>query len=533
MCSTLENHTFVVPHKNDEYLLQESSEHIHDKLKVLESIKSKMIDHGCQTDEEYEASTYRRGYSGTECDNNILEKENIVYKSRSKDSSPSCDQEIQVSIYDIINPLKRCANHKSRHYDLTDMPKLKRRIYMQRKRSSATLTRSRSLPSCDISQIASDSQLSLESYSNFSKNHETVKTSLVNRFKYREFGITNTSSLVASLMDLARDLPSAYPEGQLEPQGIDDFEDIDHEVFQHFSEGEVIKTLSGCYRGEFPHIPVSGHMGSASVHRTGHRGDLISLRDLRCASLPGFLECLPVSDNNEEVFQESPLLVVQNSFQPMDPLTAHMMDSGVSLEENIYSHFSSSESVSISANSDEQKVHIGSDEDTEVSTSSVLTPSFTTGNSSEDSSCAQDKKIQDAWASIQDVHPVKEVAEKLSNTDTVDEKETTNLTMDHEADKQDEVCMCKAYGTGLHRGKVGRINTFILDTGGAEHGEVTVKVEGPSKGSVLGTEVYPFEDLAGAYEVQFRVSLPGYYTVVIMWSGQHLLGSPFTCYVNP
>lgn len=49
------------------------------------------------------------------------------------------------------------------------------------------------------------------------------------------FGLTDSSSLVASLKDLAQDLPSAYPDALLQ----DDLADLDPDNFSPFPENEI------------------------------------------------------------------------------------------------------------------------------------------------------------------------------------------------------------------------------------------------------------------------------------------------------
>lgn len=210
---------------------------------------------------------------------------------------------------------------------------------------------------------------------------------------------------------------------------------------------QVIQTLSGCYRGEFPHVPVNGraqHLGR--VPRTGQR-DLISLRELRRrASLPECLALLPICEVPSPE-SGSPVEVIRNPFLPMDQITAQLMkESSVGdCENGTYSFYNSSESINLSVNSDESEKHKPVCNDATANEQTVDTGKEecdTYGETTADSTC----KMED----------------RISETKN-DAKATSNFT-------------CNAYGEGLERGKLGEVLTFIIDTAGAEQGEVRLLI---------------------------------------------------------
>lgn len=201
----------------------------HSRTKSQE-YETRLVDSGCQTDDEFEDTPRSRIYRVNQACQSNPEDDNEAFKSR--EHSPSQDQEIQVSEDDLTNPLKRRLPHDGRQYDLLENPKSKRRIY-QRRYISHTLTRSKSLQGTEFI-TASDpkhNRTTINPLSNFwSSEPEADRPT-----RAYKFGISDSSSLVASLMDLARDLPTAYPDSQNQ----DDLEDLDHDVFQHFPQGEV------------------------------------------------------------------------------------------------------------------------------------------------------------------------------------------------------------------------------------------------------------------------------------------------------
>ncbi|ROT70962.1 hypothetical protein C7M84_010743 [Penaeus vannamei] len=461
--------------------------------KETQECETRLVDSGCQTDDEFEDTPRSRIYRVSRACQSDAESDNETLKVR--DHSPSQDREIQVSEDDLTNPLKRRLPHDYRQYDLLENPKSKRRIY-QRRNKSQTLTRSKSLPGIEFATIPDPkhNRTTINPLSNFWPSEPEA-----DRPRSYKFGISDSSSLVASLMDLTRDLPTAYPDSHNQ----DDLEDLDHDVFQHFPQGEVIQTLSGCYRGEFPHIPVNGrtrHHGR--VPRAGQR-DLISLRELRRrASLPECLALLPISEAPSPE-AGSPVEVIRNPFHPMDQITAQLMkESSVdNCENGTPCMYNSSESINLSVNSDESEKHKpvcdGVSENEQIADSGKEEWD-TYGETTTDSNCDVEYGINESRNCVE---------------------ATPNLT-------------CSAYGDGLERGKLGEVLTFIVDTAGAQQGEVTISVDGPFKGSVSGTEVYPIEEYTGAYLVNYMVNTPAPYQVAITWSGQHIAGSPFTCIVE-
>ncbi|KAG7158245.1 hypothetical protein Hamer_G008882, partial [Homarus americanus] len=203
--------------------------------------KSHLIDHGCQTDDELEdfmPSRTRVYFVNRGCQSS---PEDDVDKFRTKETSSPCDREIQVSQEDLINPLKRRVSQRSRQYDLLEMPELKRRVY-RRRHGSLALSRKRSLSTSDAHLVQEQQQMVLGASGTVNDAGADQGWSgdpWVNMVKSGKFGIANPSSLVASLQDLAKDLPSVYPEGHHDPLNHDDLADLDPDDFQHFPQEEV------------------------------------------------------------------------------------------------------------------------------------------------------------------------------------------------------------------------------------------------------------------------------------------------------
>lgn len=197
--------------------------------KETQECETRLVDSGCQTDDEFEDTPRSRIYRVSRACQSDAESDNETLKVR--DHSPSQDREIQVSEDDLTNPLKRRLPHDYRQYDLLENPKSKRRIY-QRRNKSQTLTRSKSLPGIEFATIPDPkhNRTTINPLSNFWPREPEA-----DRPRSYKFGISDSSSLVASLMDLTRDLPTAYPDSHNQ----DDLEDLDHDVFQHFPQGEV------------------------------------------------------------------------------------------------------------------------------------------------------------------------------------------------------------------------------------------------------------------------------------------------------
>ena len=63
-------------------------------------------------------------------------------------------------------------------------------------------------------------------------------------------------------------------------------------------------------------------------------------------------------------------------------------------------------------------------------------------------------------------------------------------------------------------------------------GPLTVGIRGPrTNNTVLETSVIYSED--SVYDVTYRVSTPGCYTIDVKWAGSHIHQSPFICKVMP
>jgi filamin len=78
-----------------------------------------------------------------------------------------------------------------------------------------------------------------------------------------------------------------------------------------------------------------------------------------------------------------------------------------------------------------------------------------------------------------------------------------------------------ASGDGLHEGKTGQKEYFIIDTCNAGCGLLTVTMDGPSKVSMDCTEVEE------GYKVRYTPLLPGDYYCTIKYNHMHIVGSPF------
>ncbi|KAK8726535.1 hypothetical protein OTU49_010295 [Cherax quadricarinatus] len=301
----------------------------------------------------------------------------------------------------------------------------------------------------------------------------------------------------------------------------------------------VIQTLSGCYRGEFPHVPVSGASGTTSRVVRKDLGDLISLKELRRSSLPEILSLLPTSESPSPEF-ESPVDISHTSCHQTSSDTTALLPHPQTIitEDSVYAKHSSCESAVLSSDSANFSL------EGVVSTDTSGKGDIQT-HSQDAVECSQSKSDR----VLTDVSTVVEEANiDLSSEDEKEEEEEIQVDdKDYEGDREEEAedkeektrggqgedrCGCRAYGDGLAWGTILDTNSFIIDTVAADQGEVRVSVEGTSEGLVSGTEVYPVEDSPGVYQVLYRVTTPGHYQVVITWDGQHIPGSPFTCVVG-
>jgi filamin len=83
-----------------------------------------------------------------------------------------------------------------------------------------------------------------------------------------------------------------------------------------------------------------------------------------------------------------------------------------------------------------------------------------------------------------------------------------------------------ALGEGLHGGKTGQKNDFVLDTCNAGAGTLAVTMDGPSKVSMDCTEVEE------GYKVRYTPLLPGDYYCTVKYNHMHIVGSPFKMVVT-
>lgn len=83
-----------------------------------------------------------------------------------------------------------------------------------------------------------------------------------------------------------------------------------------------------------------------------------------------------------------------------------------------------------------------------------------------------------------------------------------------------------AVGEGLHEGKTGQKNDFILDTCNSGAGTLAVTMDGPSKVSMDCTEVEE------GYKVRYTPLLPGDYYCTVKYNHMHIVGSPFKIVVT-
>lgn len=274
---------------------------------------------------------------------------------------------------------------------------------------------------------------------------------------------------------------------------------------------KVIQTLSGCYTGEFPHLPVPGTGRTCSLQ--GVREDLISLRDLRRQSCP-HVTLVPPHNSDR---QDSRDRVVPSPPFPTDS-PAHQKS--IHLHSPVGSLLcTSSESVvSLSEGETEDSWREGR----EAAGQRTQTPSV-------------GMEVEGGVEATNNLNFHRE-EEKKEESDGMSEKEEEDADTEEERTTRQDVetwCGCRAYGEGLQRGTVHDANAFMVDTSEAEWGEVRVSVEGPREGTVSATEVYQAEGQAtGVYQVLYWVTCPATYYISITWAGQHLAGSPFTCEVR-
>jgi len=81
----------------------------------------------------------------------------------------------------------------------------------------------------------------------------------------------------------------------------------------------------------------------------------------------------------------------------------------------------------------------------------------------------------------------------------------------------------KAKGQGLASGHTNQPCFFTLDARKAGYGDFDILIKGPSQADII----YHDQDDDTLYTVEFRVSLPGDYSIEIRYDNKHIPGSPF------
>ena len=82
-----------------------------------------------------------------------------------------------------------------------------------------------------------------------------------------------------------------------------------------------------------------------------------------------------------------------------------------------------------------------------------------------------------------------------------------------------------AYGPGLEDGCVGQAGKFAVDTADGGTGLLAVRVHGPKEAFKIKTSRHPEHDRT--LMVQYDPTNAGQYRIDILWSGEHIPGSPF------
>jgi len=82
-----------------------------------------------------------------------------------------------------------------------------------------------------------------------------------------------------------------------------------------------------------------------------------------------------------------------------------------------------------------------------------------------------------------------------------------------------------AYGPGLQDGCVGQAGKFAVDTAEGGTGMLAVRVHGPKEAFKIKTSRHPDNDRT--LMVQYNPTNAGQYKIDILWSGEHIQGSPF------
>ena len=87
--------------------------------------------------------------------------------------------------------------------------------------------------------------------------------------------------------------------------------------------------------------------------------------------------------------------------------------------------------------------------------------------------------------------------------------------------------MVRAYGPGLHNGKLGDTGEFTIETKDAGIGTLSIRVHGIKDSFRIEAKQESAEN-PRTLKAHYYPSLPGQYVVFIRWSGDHIPGSPFT-----
>ena len=86
--------------------------------------------------------------------------------------------------------------------------------------------------------------------------------------------------------------------------------------------------------------------------------------------------------------------------------------------------------------------------------------------------------------------------------------------------------MVKAYGPGLHNGKLGDTGEFTIETKDAGIGTLSIRLHGIKDAFRIEAK-QESADNPRTLKAHYYPSLPGQYVIFIRWSGDHIPGSPF------
>ncbi|EDO49009.1 predicted protein [Nematostella vectensis] len=92
-----------------------------------------------------------------------------------------------------------------------------------------------------------------------------------------------------------------------------------------------------------------------------------------------------------------------------------------------------------------------------------------------------------------------------------------------------EEIVCKAYGTGLKEGELGKVAEFTVELNGARPTDVTIAIEcKPLRGGFEEKPELSVKPLGkSTYAVKYLPSNPGEYVISVLHCGAHILRSPF------